>query len=199
MQPDFDKVNAIESVVTPTTVRQVRSFIGMTSYYRRFIRNFSSIAEPLINLTRKYARFQWDDTCQAAFDSLKMKLAEMVILPYPDPNKDYKLYTDASDQSIGACLSQMVYDRRHKKEVEKPIYFISHKLSDTQTRWSPIEKEAYAIHYALQKFHHYLHSATSPFILIINPWNIYSIRPYKIGKYRHGHSGIQLYHTVSQG
>ena len=80
VQPDFDKVKAIESVVTPTTVRQVRSFIGMTSYYRRFIRNFSDIAEPLINLTRKYARFQWDDTCQAAFDSLKMKLVEMVIL-----------------------------------------------------------------------------------------------------------------------
>ena len=160
VQPDFDKVKATESVVTPTTVRQVRSFIGMTSYYRRFIRNFSDIAEPLINLTRKYARFQWDDTCQAAFDSLKMKLAEMVILAYPDPNKDYKLYTDASDQLIGACLSQMVYDRRHKKEVEKPIYFLFHKLSDTQTKWSTIEKEAYAIHYALQKLHHSLHSAT---------------------------------------
>ena len=89
VQPDFDNVKAIESVVTLTTVRQVRSFIGMTSYYRRFIRIFSDIAEPLINLTRKYARFQWDNTCQAAFDSLKMKLAEMVILAYPDPNKDY--------------------------------------------------------------------------------------------------------------
>ena len=182
VQPDFDKVKAIESVVTPTTVRQVRSFIGMTSYYRRFIRNFSDIADPLINLTRKYARFQWEDTCQAAFGSLKMKLAEMVILAYPDPNKDYKLYTDASDQSIGACLSQMVYDRRHKK-VEKPIYFLSHKLSDTQTRWSIIEKKTYAIHYAL---HTICIARHSPFILIINPWNIYSIRPYKIGKYRHG-------------
>ena len=159
IQPDFDKVRAIKSVSIPTTVRQVRAFIGMTSYYRRFIRNFSDIAEPLINLTRKYARFQWDDDCQAAFDSLKMKLADMVILAYPDPNKEYRLYTDASDQSIGACLSQLVYDEKEKKGVEKPIYLLSHKLSDTQTRWSTIEKEAYAIHYALQKLNHYLHSA----------------------------------------
>ena len=89
VQPDFDKVKAIESVATPTTVRQVRSFSGMTSNYRHFIRNFSDIAEPLINLTRKYVRFQWDDTCQVAFDCLKIKLEEMVILACPDPNKDY--------------------------------------------------------------------------------------------------------------
>lgn len=160
IQPDLDKVKAIKSVSTPTTVRQVRAFIGMTSYYRRFIRNFSDIAEPLVNLTRKYARFQWDDACQTAFDTLKTKLAEMVILAYPNPNKAYRLYTDASDQSIGACLTQMVYDKENRKDVEKPIYLLSHKLSDTQTRWSTIEKEAYAIHYALQKLNHYLHSAT---------------------------------------
>ena len=142
MQPDFDKVKAIESVMTPTTVRQNKSFIGMTSYYCRFIRNFSDIAKLLINLMRKYAHFQWDDIYQAAFDSLKMKLAKMVILVYPDPNRDYGLYTYTSDESIGACLSQMLYDQKDKKIncffyflVEKTIYFLSHKLSDTQTRW----------------------------------------------------------------
>ena len=88
------------------------AFIGMTSYYRHFIRNFSDIAEPLVNLTRKYAQFQWSDACQTAFDHLKTKLADMIILAYLDPNKDYGLYTDASDQSIGTCLSQMVYDKK---------------------------------------------------------------------------------------
>ena len=131
----------------------------MTSYYRRFIRNFSDITKPLINLTRKYARFQCNDTCQAAFDSLKMNLAEKVILAYPDPNKDYKLYTDASDQSIGACLSQMVCDQKHKKEVEKPIYFLSHKLWCADKVVNHREGSL-AIHYALQKLHHYLHSVT---------------------------------------
>ena len=91
IQPDLDKVKAIKSVSTPTTVRQVRAFIGMTSYYRCFIKNFSDIAEPLVNLTRKYARFQWSDACQTAFDNLKTKLADMVILAYLDPNKDYRL------------------------------------------------------------------------------------------------------------
>ena len=63
IQPDLDKVKAIKSVSTRTTVRQVKAFIGMTSNYRRFIRNFSDIAEPLVYLTRKYARFQWSDAC----------------------------------------------------------------------------------------------------------------------------------------
>ena len=159
IQPDLDKVKAIKLVLTLTTVRQVRAFIGMTSYYRRFIRNFSDIAEPLVNLTRKYARFQWSDACQTAFDNLKTKLADMVVLACPHPNKDCRLYPDASDQSIGTCLSQMVYDEKCRNEVEKPIYLLSHKLSNTQTRWSTIEKEAYAIHYTFQKLNHYLHSA----------------------------------------
>ena len=160
IQPDQDKVTAIQSVIAPKTVRQVRGFIGMCSYYRRFIPNFARIAEPLINLTRKYARFKWDENCQNAFDKLKKRLSEMVVLAYPDPNKRYKLYTDASDHTIGACLTQEVYDEDIGEEVEKPIHFLSHKLSDTQTRWTTIEKEAYAIHYTLQKFHHYLYSAS---------------------------------------
>ena len=81
------------------------------------------------------------------------------LLAYPDLNKPYVLYTDASDTCIGACLTQ-----QHEKEdgsgvEEKPLYFLSHKLSDTQTRWSTIEKEAYSIHYALSKLHHFLHGA----------------------------------------
>ena len=84
-------------------------------YYQRFIRNCSDIAEPLIKLTKKYEHFQFNDVYQAAFDNLKMKLAEIVIFAYPDPNKEYWLYTDASDQSIGTCLSQLVYDQEKLK------------------------------------------------------------------------------------
>ena len=86
----------------------------MTSYYQHF-ENFSDIIELFIKLTRKYARFQWDDTCQTAFDSLKMKFTEVVILAYPDTNKDYMLYTDASDQSNGVCLSQLLFDQKKRK------------------------------------------------------------------------------------
>ena len=96
---------------------------------------------------RKYARFQLDDTCQAAFDSLKMKLVEMVILAYSDANKVYKLMPPIS-RLVHVCHKCYMI----KKEVEKPIYFLSHMLSDTQTRWSTIEKEVNDIHYALRIF-----------------------------------------------
>ena len=155
--PEKRKVDIIRNLLPPTTVREVRSFIGMCSYYRRFIPSFSEIAEPIISLTRKFARFNWTDDCQLAFEKLKEKLVELPLLSFPDPNLPYTLYTDASDKCIGACLTQtMIYN---DEKVERPIYYLSHRLSDTQTRWSTIEKEAYAIYYSLQKLDHYLHNA----------------------------------------
>jgi transposase InsO family protein len=149
-----DKVKAIKNMPAPKSVREVRGFIGTMSYYRRFVPNFSKIAGPLINLTKKYARFKWTPECQTAFDFLKDSLAVVPLLAYPDTNKPYVLYTDASDNCLGACLTQETDEGE-----EKPIYFLSHKLSPTQTKWSTIEKEGYAIYYSLQKLDHYLHNA----------------------------------------
>ena len=146
IKPDPKKVEAIQSISPPTSVREVRGFIGMCSYYRRFIPNFSGIAEPIISLTKKYAKFKWSDKCQTAFEFLKNSLTLIPHLVYPDVNKPYTLYTDASDTCIGACLTQPADG---EEEVipgirnEKPIYYLSHKLSDTQRRWSTIEKEAF--------------------------------------------------------
>ena len=153
VKPNPKKVEAIRTLPSPKNVKEVRSFIGMCSYYRRFLPNFSKIAEPLIFLTRKYAKFRWTEECQKAFDFLKDSLTVVPLLIYPDPKKPYVLYTDASDTCIGACLTQTVDNE------EKPIYYLSHKLSQSQTKWSTIEKEAYAIYYALQKLDHYLHNA----------------------------------------
>ena len=154
VKPDPKKVEAIRDLPEPKNVREIRGFIGMCSYYRRFVPNFSKIAEPLIDLTKKYARFKWTSECQTAFDFLKESLTVVPLLAYPDTNKPYVLYTDASNNCIGACLTQKTDD-----EEEKPIYFLSHKLSQTQTRWSTVEKEGFAIYYALQKLDHYLHNA----------------------------------------
>jgi len=126
----------------------------MCSCYRRFIPNFSKITEPLIHLTKKYARFKWTEECEKAFNFLKSSLTVVPLLTYSDPNKPYVLYTDSSDSCIGACLTQKTDEGE-----EKPIYFLSHKLSPTQTRWAIVEKEAFAIHYALQKLDGYLHNA----------------------------------------
>ena len=93
IKPDEKKIEAIKSLPVPTCVREVRSFIGMCSYYRRFIPIFSQIAEPIIALTRKYAHFKWSDTHQRAFEYLKDSLTAVPLLVYPDSNKPYTLVT----------------------------------------------------------------------------------------------------------
>ena len=154
IKPNPEKVEAIRQMSPPSNVKEVRSFIGLTSYYRRFIPNFSKIAEPILDLTKKYARFGWSPECQKAFEYIKDSLTVIPLLAYPDTSKPYTLYTDASDSCIGACLTQISDDG-----IEKPIYFLSHRLSKTQTRWSTIEREAYAIYFALNKLDMYLHNS----------------------------------------
>ena len=150
---DPDKVHVIRNMVPPKCVREVRSFIGICSYYRRFIPNLSAIAKPLINLTKKFAKFEWTKECQIAFDVLKESLTTVPHMAYPDISTPYILYTDASDDCIGACLCQ------HHEEAKKPLYYLSHKLTASQTKWPTIEKEAFAIFYALEKLDQYLHDA----------------------------------------
>ena len=155
IQPDQKKVEAIRTLPTPTSAREVQSFIGMCSYNRRFIKNFSKIAEPIVTLTRKYAHFKWSDVHQKAFEYLKDSLTSVPLLVYPDSKKPYTLFTDASDTCIGACLTQECDGDL------KPIYYLSHKLSRLQCNVSVVEKEAYAIHFALQKLDYCLHNAQS--------------------------------------
>ena len=150
---DPGKVSAIRDLKPPVDVRQVRGFLGTVNYYRRFCPGFSEVALPLTALTKKHARFAWSDECQQAFDKLKQLLIEAPTLAFADQTLEYTLYTDASDGCIGAVLTQ------DQGQGEQPIHYLSHKLSDTQRRWPTIEKEAYAIVYALQKLDHYLHGA----------------------------------------
>lgn len=89
----------------PKTVRQVRGFIGAIGYYRRFIPAFSRLATPLIALTKKYVRFKLTEDCQWLFDTLKEQLTAVPLLKYPDLNKPIILYTNASEQCIGAVLT----------------------------------------------------------------------------------------------
>ena len=137
IKPEEDKVEAIRQLQPPSSKKEIRSFIGSCSYYRKFLPNFSGVAKPLIDLTKKSTHFKWGEEHQNAFDSLKASLTQVPFLAYPDISRPFILTTDASDYCIGACLSQI-----NKDNVEVPIYFISHKLSATQSRWPTIEKEA---------------------------------------------------------
>ena len=126
----------------------------MTGYYRQCIPGYANLAHPLTELTKKRHRFAWTDRCQAAFDSLKKILVSDSIVRYPRIDLPYKLYTDASDTCVGAILCQT-----HKDGVEYVVQYVSHLLSATQRSWATIEKEAYAVVYALQKLRPYLYGA----------------------------------------
>ena len=103
---DPRKIQIIKDWQEPTNVAELRSFLGLCSYYRKFIKNFASVAKPLHKLTEKGKKFVWSTECQHAFELLKAKLTDTPILTYPDFSKPFILDTDASDQSIGAVLSQ---------------------------------------------------------------------------------------------
>ncbi|GET63040.1 KRAB-A domain-containing protein [Rhizophagus irregularis DAOM 181602=DAOM 197198] len=107
LRPDKEKVEKIENMRRPKTVTEVRSFLGLCSYYRRFIKGFSKIAKPLLNLTRKNEKFEWKEEQQEAFDVLRTKLTENPILVYPDFSREFILITDGSKIGLGAVLAQM--------------------------------------------------------------------------------------------
>ena len=150
IEPDPEKIAVIKGLQPPKTVRDVRAFIGMANFYRKFIPNFAEIAKPMTNLTRHNARFFWGPEEQGAFDVLKEKLTQAPVLAYADPALSYKLYTDASEQAVGAVLTQVT------PEGERVIQYISHKLKDGPRKWPVIEREAFAIVYAIAKLRHFL-------------------------------------------
>ncbi len=148
--PNPAKVEVIENLDPPAEVRGVRSFLGMSGFYRRFCPSYAEIARPLTHLTKKDVDFYWTNECDLAFQLLKKSLTEAPILAFPDPRMPYKVYTDASHYAIGGVITQEF------PEGERAIQYISHQLSKTQRNWPTIEKEAYAIIYCVQKLRQYL-------------------------------------------
>ena len=122
--PNPKTVSAVTDFPTPTTVTQVRQFVGLASYYRRFVEGFARVAGPLHHLTRKDAEFNWTRVCQEALDTLKRKLVEAPVLVYPNFDLGFILETDASYQGLGAVLSQ-----RLKDKLLHPVSYSSRALS----------------------------------------------------------------------
>ena len=159
IEPSKDKVKALLDTPKPTSIKAVRSLLGFASYYRRYFPNFAMTCEPLINLTRKNVKFDWNDECDKAFETIKNALLNPPILAFPDPNKRFILYTDASDKAIGAVLKQ------EYGNIEKTVHYLSHSLSRTQQRWPIIEKECFAIIHSIDKLNHILADTPIPFII----------------------------------
>jgi hypothetical protein len=144
------KVDSILKYPSPVNVKQLRSFLGLVSWYRRFVPNFSLIVLPLTKLLKKDSKWAWTDSCQRSFDDLKSKLVSAPILVCPDFNKPLVLQTDASFSGLGAVLSQEVEGKEHV------IAFASRSLNETEKRYAVIEKELLAILWAIRKFRPYL-------------------------------------------
>ena len=146
-----DKVRAIVEWPTPTTVKQVRSFLGLAGFYRQFIKMFSATTSPLTELLQKESIFNWTRECQAAFDTLKQQISQQPTLILPRDEAPFVVHTDASGFAVGAGLMQ-----DHGKGLQ-PIAFISKKLLPAETRYATHEQELLAIVIALKSWRHFLY------------------------------------------
>ena len=144
------KTQAIQKMHPPTTPKQVCAFLGLVGYYRKFIKNFVKISKPLTLLTHQQVKFNWTPTHHEAFLHLKESITQAPILHYPEPNKRYIVYTDASDDACRVQLSQ------EHDGTEFLIAFLLHTFLETQRKWSMTEQEAYGVYYAITKWNYYL-------------------------------------------
>jgi len=144
------KIEAINEWKACRDVSEVRTFMGLSGYYRRFIKDFSVIAAPLYGLTRKDGEFKWTRECQEAFDELKRRLVSEPILALPSDEGTYVLDTDASDFGLGAVLSQ------RQDEQEKVIAYASRTLAKPEQKYETTRKELLAIVTGLKQFRQYL-------------------------------------------
>lgn len=152
IRPIDDNIIKIRDFPTPNTVRKIRRFVGLLSYYRKFIKNFSELSAPLTDLTRKNARFRWTNEAQTSFETLKKCLSKPPILIHPDFQKDFVLSTDASNNALGGMLGQ-----KDNEGIIRPIAYFSKKLNNTQKRYTILEKELMAIVCGVATFKHYLY------------------------------------------
>ncbi len=149
LKMDDHKVKAIVDWEPPKSMSALRSFLGLASYYRKFIKNFAKIVAPLTNLLKKsVVTYEWEGACNETFETLKGILVKAPVLKLSNFDKDFEIHSDASDFTIGGVLVQ---ERR-------PVTFESKKLSETERRWPTHEKEMWAVIHYLKTWGHYIGS-----------------------------------------
>ena len=189
IEPVPEKLESLNEMPPPTTQKEVRQFLGLAGYYRKFVPKYSDIARPLTDLTKKDIQFKWTEKCQQTFDRLKELLSKEPILKYPDPNKQYTLFTDASKYAWACVLTQeyeyyqdpktralytpdQIQIKLKEGEISKellsdfklkqilhPITYASGLFRGNQLNWASLTKEAYAIYMSVKKLNYYLEDA----------------------------------------
>ena len=152
-----DKVKAILEWPTPKTVCGVRSFLGLANFYQRFIKDYAQVARSLNDLTKKDQAFEWKESQQTAFDTLKQCFTMAPILAFPDINKQFRLETDASDFATSAVLFILKDDKWH------PIAYSLHSMSPEEHNYPITDKEMLSVIQSLEEWRHYLEGANLQF------------------------------------
>ncbi|KAL1260277.1 hypothetical protein QQF64_008104 [Cirrhinus molitorella] len=150
--------NKVRDWPTPKSATEVRAFLGLCSYYRRFVQNYAFKAQPLHRLTHKDVHFEWTDECSVAFQQLKDALTSPPVMAFPQFEQPFTLSTDASNKAIGAVLSQIQHGR------ERVVAYASHVLTSAERKWSTYDKELWAIVWSFRHFRHYL--SNCPFTIV---------------------------------
>jgi hypothetical protein len=149
--PNPKKIECIKAFPVPINVTQLQRYLGMCNYYRKFIKSYAKIAQPLYVLLRKESAFIWSISCDEAFNKLKAAMCTPPVLIFPDFKQTFIITTDASSTAVGGVLSQGALPN------DRPIQFISKVLNKAEQNYSTIERELYAIVYCVDSFRHYVY------------------------------------------
>lgn len=174
---DPDKIAAIKEFPAPRSVKQLRAFLGLVNYYRRFISKYSYLTTPLCRLLQKDSIWKWSNKEEEQFERIKEAFLGCIMLIHPDPSKPYFLQTDSSKIGIAGCLYQT-----NEEGDEQVIGFCSKGLTCSEQQWTVSEQELWAVVYGLKKFETYLRGAVTIIrtdhksLSFINNWNLYSAR-----------------------
>ncbi len=152
LRPNPAKTQAVDEYERPQNRTEVRAFLGLAGFYRRFIEGFSKVAAPIFHLLKKESSFEWTEKCDAAFQLLKQKLVSAPILKYPDFRKEFHVFTDGSLNGIGAVLCQ-----ENEQGKCLPIAYASRTLTKAQRNYTVTELECLAVKFALEGFRTYIY------------------------------------------
>lgn len=151
VQARKEKLQALLKAPKPINISQLRAYLGLVNYYRKFAPNLSNLLAPLYKLTKKDTKFEWCAECEEAFNNSKKLILNDRLLVHYDPNKELAIHCDASPYGVGAILSHII------DGVDRPIMFASSSLTAAQKNYAQLHREALAIIFAVKKFHKYVY------------------------------------------
>ena len=157
ISPLPNKLDSIRHMPVPNSAKEIKQFLGLTGYYRKFVPIFADISRPLTTLTKKDVKFEWTSACQKSFELLKEALCGEPVLKYADTSKPYTLYTDASKYGWAGILTQphvMTVDGK-STTTDHPVAFVSGLFRGSQLNWAALTKEAFAIYMSIKKLSFY--------------------------------------------